>query len=225
MRLNRRILAPLFATLVFFGVAGSSPVKAAFLSDLLVSGATFTFDGLTFSNFTYTPPTGPPPPTAITITGVVDAFGNPGIQIGGAFVQIGVGSTDVRLGYTVTGANFTDIHMSGNPFVGPGTVGVASISETVSAPNVGTVGSLLLDSSTNPPEVGTTFGGKSYSTLVVQKDILLSVQGGTATNPNASISFINQTFSVPEPASLALMGIGCFGLIGYGFRRKMAVTV
>jgi hypothetical protein len=29
-----------------------------------------------------------------------------------------------------------------------------------------------------------------------------------------------ETSNIPEPSSLALLGIGAFGLIGYGWRRK-----
>ncbi len=230
MRRPRIILAAILTTLVGLGGPAITPARAEPLSDLL-AGGTLTSGEFTFSNFTYQPPSGPPDPADVTVTSYVDSSGYAGIQIGGAFVQSGTGSSDVRLGYTITdnlGARITDVHMDGNPFLTPtGSTGTALITESVYDPNV--------PSSQNPIAAGSIDGTSiptsqtvtlnlpgSYATLNIQKDILLDV---VSPGGSASVSFINQTFSttvIPEPSSVVMMGLGV-GLGGLIFRRRMAV--
>jgi hypothetical protein len=57
----------------------------------------------------------------------------------------------------------------------------------------------------------------------------VNVSGGTSgrpgVNPGGAGVFTSQSFtppptSVPEPSSILLLGIGCFGLLGYSWRRR-----
>jgi len=235
MRVPRILFASVLTLMVGVGGPAITTARAAFLSDLLVPGATLTSGEFTFSNFTYLPPTGPPLPGVVTVTPFTDASGFNGIQIGGGFQQTGVGQTDVRIGYTVTdnlGARITDVHMDGNPFVSPANAnGNAIVTESVYAPGQAVaVASGQINANDPPGSQSTTLvlnPPGPYSTLTVTKDILLTVAARTETPPSgsdvASVSFIDQTFSVvPEPASVVMMGMGV-GIVGLAFRRRMAV--
>lgn len=242
MRAPRILFALLLTGLVGLGGPSIPSARAVYLSTLVdssgdpIPGATFTVGDLTFSNFSYQPPGGPPAlgtePGAPTISAYTDAFGNIGITIGGAFTQAGVGVDDVRLGYTVTtsGAGFSGISMTGDPSLGTGTQGYVNVTETVSAPGVGQLpGSIVLTESGSTPSNGTlSFNGATYTTLIVQKDIEVAVTGGPGSPPNtppeATISIIDQSLVVPEPASFVMMGLGV-GIGGLVFRRRRAVKV
>lgn len=225
MRVSRILFASMLTALVGLGGPAITTARAEFLSDLLVSGATLTSGDLTFSNFTYQPPTGPPLPTAVTVTAYTDGSGFQGIQIGGAFANTTATPVDVRIGYTVTdsaGAVISDIHMDGNPTITPpGGAGSAIVTESVFAgPTLVATGQI---NSTSPPgSQSTTLGfvpPGPYSTLNVTKDILL-IGSDSST---ASLSFVDQTFSVvPEPTSFVMMGLGV-GIGGLMLRRRMAV--
>jgi len=208
--------------------------------DTLVAGGTLTVTDpnsgqvFTFSNFTYTPPTGPPAPALVTISGYEDSDGHVGIQIGGgftAFTPVTPNPVDVRLGYSVTttGPGITDLHLSGNPTISPvGATGAVTVTESVSAPGLPLTPPIQIYAINNlgTPVVQSTdqmVFGAAYSRLDVTKDILLVEGTGVP-----SISFINQTFSttaVPEPGSMILMGLGCLGIAGYGLKRRQSMAV
>jgi len=232
----------MLTALVVMGGPAIPSAQAVFLSTLVdasgnSNGGTVVSGEFTFSNFSYVPPTGPPPPGGVTITPFVDSSGFSGIQIGGGFSQAGPGTTDVRIGYTVTdnlGARITDVHMDGNPTITPGTPaadGNAVITESVFAPGVGLVASGQINASFPPGSQQTTLNlapPGPYQTLTVQKDILLTLvpaTAGLAQLPVASVSFVDQTFSVvPEPTSFVMMGLGV-GIGGLFLRRRLAVKI
>ncbi len=234
MRVTRLFLAPMLTALVGLGGPSVTTARGAFLSDLLAPGATLASGDFVFSNFTYQPPTGPPAPSAVTVTPYTDSSGFNGIQIGGGFQQTGPGTADVRLSYTVTdtrGARVTEVHMDGNPFLTPMNAnGSAIVTESVFAPGIATPVAAGQINSTSPPGSQSTTLTLNppgpYATLSVTKDVLLTVSPRSgATAPDvASVSFIDQTFSVvPEPASVVMMGLG-LGLCGLSLRRRTAVT-
>jgi len=231
MRQNRKLFAIAAVAAVWLLGAGTPAAKAVFLSDLLVPGATLTVGDLTFSNFSYQPPDGPPAPINVTVTPFTDGFGNQGIQIGGGFSQLippEVNPLDVRLAYTVTSTvGLTDIHLSGNPAISPiGATGAVVVTESVTPAGGATLAPIQIYAINNISGQPVTqaadqliFANGPYTSLDITKDILLTSGTGIP-----SISFINQTFSVPEPGSVILMGLGCLGMVGYGLKRRQSLV-
>jgi len=227
------------AATVWLAGVGLPSARAEFLSDFVnangdSNGATFHFDGLTFSDFTYKPATIAPTPSEVTVSGFTDVLGNNGIVFGGAWTPTVNNPQDFRLTYIVTrdsGPGFTDIHMTANPTVSPiGSTGAAIITETVSGinpaqPGLGTIQVYSINNGGGPStlDTNTLSWATPSQALLVQKDILLNNGSGIA-----SVSFIDQTFSpaaVPEPGSVVLMGLGCLGMIGYGLKRRRSMAV
>jgi len=206
------------------------------LASLISSGGTITVGELTFGNFGYTANTGQAPnPADIQVTPIppsgLDAFGNAGLRFGlGGFNDPAGAPTDFLLTYSVTApsARLADIHLASNLSITGGATGggtpLGQITETVMAPGIGTVaqinnsvtpGSSVLHDASGFNPIG------PYTTLFCTKDIFLrSVTGAFVT-----VSFIDQSFSVPEPGSFALLGMGGAGLMGVVWRRRRANVV
>jgi hypothetical protein len=174
-----------------------------------------------------------PPPTAVNVKGSTADTGGPisGLPPGelGVQFQLPIAVTagqqvDALLSYEVTALNGSKIHdvfLAGNP-AATGT-GLASVTETVTTlATLGGMnllappGSLLISA---PPSIltdGPVNLLSDQTSILVTKDIILT--GGT--NGTAQLSFMTQGYSlttIPEPTSMALLGIGISGLIA--FRR------
>jgi hypothetical protein len=181
------------------------------LDNLLPAGSTAVVGDLTFSDFGYS--TSTPPPTAAQVT--VKPFflppsGTPvdtGISFSGGFFAPPGGTADYTITYEVTsnGAPITDAYLgiTGGNNGGTGYVDVGESITTLLGAPVATLDAFV-------PGIGiatATFAPET--TLLVTKDIF--IYGGSL---GATVSVINQGYStaIPEPTSMALLGIGLSGL-------------
>jgi len=178
------------------------------------SNETETFSGFTYSVSTI--PSGLPTLAASEVNMKAFVAGpETGITFSGGF-QAGAGQIiDYSISYVVTAPKGFLINdaVSSGVFSTNGGTGTASIGETILNPATGlAVGSMEISKPGSPSD-STSFAG--LNSIIVQKDMILV--GGSN---GVSISVFNQGFSstgVPEPASLALLGIGMTGF--FAFRR------
>jgi hypothetical protein len=188
------------------------------LSSLIGSSA--TVGDLEFSNFGYSVnPSGSPPSAAdVSVSPFTTIPGETGITFNGAFTAPPGKTVDYAITYKVTttdGTVINDAFLSQGGFVTTGG-GSAFIGETIFDATTGKLLSKSPFQVFSPGQaVDTTSLVPPSSSILVDKDI--TVVGGS-TGSTTFFSFANQGFStVPEPVSMALMGIGLTGL--FTFRR------
>ncbi len=189
------------------------------LADLVTNGGTIQSGDKTFSNFMYST-TGVGMPSAGDVNVIpITQGGSFGIRFQGGFFA-GPGHTaDALISFTVTSGagNITGASMHGNPdVIGVNPNGSIGVTETFLPELTTTQLSIFdLEPGGNTKLTDSVTFAQSVHVLNVQKDILASAGEGSV----ATLSLLDQLFpqgsSVPEPASLMLVGIGALGLFGY----------
>jgi len=221
---SRSLYLSIAAGLIVSGIgaldarAASVPLPTAY-SNLLPAGSTATVVGaetLTFSAFTFTSSSVPTGSAALPANVNVNAFtvGNEtGLSFTGTLSAPANTVVDVSIGYIVTAPagellNDAFLGSSGGPIGGTGT-GTYTITESLV--NAVTLAPLVpnttLVAGSSSPSALASFA--PVQSIFVSKDILIT--GGST---GESLSIVQQGFSsIPEPTSMALLGIGMTGFL------------
>jgi hypothetical protein len=212
---------------LFLAVA---PSHAVLLSDLITSGGTLQVGDKIFGNFTWGGTGGPGSASGINITGIGTGIGTDlyGIQIAGGLSQVGIGTSDWQLGYSVTVApgynnEISDIHQYSNFGGTPGSY-VNVTEDVLDAPGGVVVASshlgqgvnyAYLDQTDPPAELNDSLVlATPLHAVWVEKDILLQAFGPT---DDVSMSILQQRFSqvpaIPEPTIMGFFSLGLGALV------------
>jgi len=220
VRLRNNLLSLVVGALALVGLSGQAQASSITLTQAIASGISSLDGNFTFSNF------------HADIVGMISQNTNDYLvkQLSNGFELIGPMAVsdgdvgDLVLGYTVTarpGILITDVHLLHNGASSTG--GVASVVETIfdgSTP----IANLFAPGSHSPDDVTGLSAefvfGRGYSTLNVKKDIAVTaVLNRIRRTSAAHISFVDQTFTIPEPGTLLLGSFGLLGLATLGRKR------
>jgi len=238
--LLRRFLFLTSAAVFLVCGLGAFDARAGFVSipttldNLLPSGAYTTVVGTneteTFSNFTYgTKPYGAVPANLVEVV-PFSLSNETGIQFQTASWSAAPGaSLDVEISYVVTAPvgyviNDALLVIAGSLNGGTGTISAGeTLTNAVTFATIVTSPVVFESDIPGAGSLAVTFAG--VNSILVTKDILIT--GGSA---GADVSIVTQAFSsfdpaVPEPTSMALLGIGMAGFFICRRLFKRAATV
>ncbi len=221
MRLSRYVKQGMLAGLAAGGLAlATAPAQAV----PVTSAGTLKLGSLTFSNFSCNKTGSGLPQNCGDIDVETDA-NLPGLTFNSYFADGSewAAGEDFVISYAVTdtGAPITglDLEFNGtaNSWAG---FAISSVTETAytDPSEKHQVGQLTVDCFDGQCTDGSVISTGSYTTLYVKKDILL----GNLGPGYETISYIDQSFHVPEPMTLALFGTGLLGLGLVQRRRHVA---
>jgi hypothetical protein len=240
--LRRFLLLTSAAALLVFGL-GAFEARAGYVTlpntlDMLTADpANFTWvhnhnpkppaENLRFSGFGYSITGQTLPASSVNVLPFTTTV-ETGVTFQAGWLATAGNVVDVDITYVVRapkGQLLTDAYLSiTGSLVGTGGTGIASVGETLTNTATGAAITTLTASLPGSPVDSATFAG--VQSITVSKDMIL--YGGTVPGGFSSISIINQGFSsngtIPEPTSMALLGIGMAGFFTYRRLFKRAAT-
>lgn len=212
---HSRILMASAAAVAMCGAAWAGPGSS--LADLIANDGTIVVGDKLFSDFTYAWTGDMPDASGIQVIATTDISGNFGISFQGGFIDLaGGGGSDALITFNVTVLDpdlmISGAHLAGDPMVNGGAGGdsFGSVTETF-LPGV-TDATMVIFASETDDQLQDWIGfNQTFTTISVQKDILLFADDDAQ---SVTMSFVDQTFEqVPEPGSLALMGLGTLAML------------